>query len=329
MSIGEFSLIERYFCGVGAARSDVILGVGDDGAVLRPPIGCDLVAVSDTLVEGVHFPTDSLPESIGHRALAVNLSDIAAMGAIPAWAFLSLSLPIANESWVSAFMQGFQKLSIAHAVALVGGDTTRGPLNIGVQVMGFVPQGQGLRRSGAQPGDYLCVSGTPGDAAAGLALLQVQNSTSEHSSFPYYNAPENSLLNRFLFPTPRLALGLHLREFASACIDISDGLLGDATKLMDASNCAAEIDLDLLPYSPALKNLFSAEQALDYMLTGGDDYELVFSISPARFDSLRALEEDVPLRKIGMLQVGSGVTLKKGGLPFIFKHIGFDHFKKN
>src|SRR5882757_8032828 len=207
MSLSEFALIERYFRKAGAMRSDVHLGVGDDAALLQSPPGAELVAAVDTLVAGVHFPHQSPPASIGHRSLAVNLSDLAAMGARPSWALLALTLPDADEGWLAEFAAGFSALARAHEVALVGGDTTRGPLCVTVQLLGQVPRGEALRRSGGRAGDALFVSGTPGDAAAGLALEQGR-----------LQAPAEALAylrERFLLPTPRMALGERLRGHRS------------------------------------------------------------------------------------------------------------------
>lgn len=304
MAIGEFALIERYFRHCGASRADVVLGVGDDGAILRPPPGFDLVAVSDTLVEGVHFPLNSPPRSIGHRALAVNLSDIAAMGATAAWSLLALTLPRTEESWLADFAAGYSALALEHDVALVGGDTTRGPLAINVQVLGFVPAGRGLRRSGAQAGDLLCVSGTPGDAAAGLRLLQATAASGAAAADG--RDALRSLARRFEYPTPRLALGRELSSLASACIDISDGLLGDVGKMAAASGCGALIDLDALPRSSALATLVRAEglserEALGFVLGGGDDYELAFAVPRARESELAALREHHEFTIIGEL----------------------------
>src|SRR2546429_5891384 len=227
MPLSEFALIERYFRGCGAQRPDVLAGIGDDAALLTVAPDAELVAATDTLVAGVHFPHQSPPASIGHRALAVNLSDLAAMGARPAWALLALTLPDADEGWLAQFAAGFGALARAHEVALVGGDTTRGPLCVTVQLLGHVPRGEALRRCGGRAGDALFVSGTPGDAAAGLALEQGRLHASPEA-LAY-------LRERFLRPTPRIALGERLRRHASACIDVSDGLLGDAGKLADRS----------------------------------------------------------------------------------------------
>jgi len=343
MPLGEFALIDRYFRDLGITRDDVLLGVGDDGALLRPPPGFDLVAVSDTLVEGVHFPAGAAARSVGHRALAVNLSDIAAMGAVPAWSLLALTLPSVDERWLEEFAAGFGALAREHQVALVGGDTTRGPLMLGVQVLGFVPQGQGLRRTGGKPGDLLCVSGTPGEAAAGLALLQQTIDLPEASrATPALEQAAQQLRRRFEFPTPRLALGAALRDLASACIDVSDGLLGDAGKLAAASGCTAIVDLDRLPHSTALSALVAAQclsepAALRCAVAGGDDYELVFSVPQAQRERLHELAARENISMIGELapavgaEPASNVQLRRGGRwlaseEFAALAAGFDHF---
>jgi thiamine-monophosphate kinase len=332
MPLGEFALIERYFHAAGATRSDVPLGVGDDGAILRPPAGFDLVAVSDTLVEGVHFPQDSAPRSIGHRALAVNLSDIAAMGATPAWALLSLTLPSVDEGWLAEFSAGFGALARAYEVALVGGDTTRGPLTLGVQLMGFVSPGQGLRRSGGRPGDLLCVSGTPGDAAAGLALLQRANAgPAAPAPALIFSAARATLQQRFEYPTPRLTLGARLRTLATACIDVSDGLHADAAKLAAASGCAVHIDPQRVPRSAALAaavsgGVFTDAEAAGFTAAGGDDYELLFALPPATLDSLQGELARGEITVIGTLASGAGLWLITQGVPQAATPGGFDHF---
>lgn len=320
MALREFELIDRFFRPAGAVRPDVVLGIGDDGALLRPPPGFDLVAVTDMLNEGVHFPVGCAPDSIGHRALAVNLSDIAAMGGTPAWALLSLALPSSDEAWLEGFGAGFSRLARAHDVALVGGDTTRGPLSVTVQVLGFVPQGQGLRRSGGQPGDVLFVSGWPGEAAAGLALEMHGHGTD--------TAVETRLRQRFLFPTPRLELGRALLGVASACLDVSDGLLGDLGKLAAASGCGALLELDHLPLSPELLSHAGEPRATELALAGGDDYELCFAVPPGRLAAWEALSSasGFVARRIGRLQPGHGVELRRAGIPERFAHRGFDHF---
>jgi thiamine-monophosphate kinase len=320
MALTESTLIERYFRACGAQRTDVTLGIGDDAALLRVPPGSELVATTDTLVAGVHFPPRSPPAAIGHRALAVNLSDLAAMGARPAWALLALTLPEAKESWLEEFAAGLGALAREHRVALVGGDTTQGPLCVTVQVLGLVPPGAALTRSGAGPGDALFVSGTPGDAAAGLAL--------EQGSLTAPAGAREFLRERFLMPSPRVALGERLRGFASACIDVSDGLLGDAGKLARASGLAAHIALESLPLSEALLAVVGAERARVLALTGGDDYELLFAVPGAQV--ARLLAELPPERwgyaRIGELCAGAGAQVLRAGTVMEFSHSGYQHF---
>ena len=340
MPLGEFALIDRYFRAAGAPRADVVLGVGDDGAILRPPAGHDLIAVSDTLVEGVHFPVGSPAASVGHRALAVNLSDLAAMGATPAWALLALTLPRVEEAWLEDFARGFSALAREHEVALVGGDTTRGPLMINVQLLGFVPAGQGLRRSGASPGDLLCVSGTPGDAAAGLKYIRESDLRSS-SSAPALADAWRTLQRRFEYPTPRVDLGRYLATIASACIDVSDGLAGDIDKMLAASRCAAIIDIDALPRSGALGALvatgtLSRHEALRLTLGGGDDYELAFCVPAARRATLDELLRQGAVSLIGEIVVLENSATARLGFrssrpgealsELLETRAGFDHF---
>jgi thiamine-monophosphate kinase len=320
MALSEFALIERYFRTCGAQRADVTLGVGDDAALLAPPAGGELVAATDTLVAGVHFPHGSPAASIGHRALAVNLSDLAAMGARPAWALLALTLPEVREAWLEEFAAGFSALARAHEVALVGGDTTRGPLCVTVQLLGHLPRGTALTRAGARAGDALFVSGNPGDAAAGLALEEGRLS-----------APEDArgyLRERFLWPTPRMALGERLRGFASACIDVSDGLLGDAGKLAAASHAGAVISFDELPVSEPLLAVLGDARARELALTGGDDYELCFAVQPQNL--ARLLGELPPQRwgytRIGTVRADVGVVVVRDGTVMEFSHSGYQHF---
>lgn len=320
MSLSEFDLIDRYFRACGAKRADVHAGVGDDAAILESPAGMELVAAVDTLVAGVHFPHGSPPASIGHRALAVNLSDLAAMGARPAWALLALTLPQAEEPWLAEFAAGLAALARAHDVALVGGDTTSGPLCVTVQVLGHVPRSSALLRSGGRAGDAVFVSGTPGDAAAGLSLEQGRLAPAGDSAA--------YLRERFLYPAPRLALGECLRRYASACIDVSDGLLGDAAKLARASGCGVEITYGEVPVSDALLRAVGEERARELALTGGDDYELCFSVRPALV--ARLLTELPPQRwgytRIGTLRESPGADVLRDGAVMSFSHSGYDHF---
>ena len=317
MPLGEFALIDRFFRDCGSRR-DTRVGIGDDGAVLMPPAGHELVAVVDTLVEGVHFPPQSPARSIGHRALAVNLSDIAAMGATPAWALLAITLPRVDEDWLGEFAVGFGELARAHEVQLVGGDTTSGPLTVTVQMLGVVPRGEALLRRGGQAGDVVYVTGTPGDAACGLALLQGRLRTPATA-----RATElDTLRNRFLFPEPRLAAGVRLRGVASACIDVSDGLAGDLGKLATASGCGARVEITQLPLSESLLVVAGRAAAEHFALTGGDDYELCFTVPPALAPALGGL----PCTAIGRLTTGRGVAVLRGDSVIEFSHSGFDHF---
>jgi thiamine-monophosphate kinase len=320
--LGEFELIRRFFVRSPGTRreSGVILSIGDDAALLELPKDADLVAAVDTIVAGRHFPEDADARSIGHRALAVNLSDIAAMGATPLWATLALTLPGVDPDWLTRFAAGFLDLADAHAVALVGGDTTRGPLTVSVQILGHVPHGAALRRSGAQAGDLLAVSGTLGDAAAGLAMLRA----------PSLSAGRNvdELIRRFNFAEPRVQLGLCARGIASAAMDLSDGLVGDLPKLAQASGLAAHVSVERLPLSAAMRAAVSAEQALDWALAGGDDYELLLAVPPARFAELKAAADrlNLMLTTIGELCDGVGVTWSRNSKEFVPGVSGFDHF---
>jgi len=316
----EFELIERYFRDCGAARSDVIAGIGDDAALVAVPPDTELVVATDTLVAGVHFPEGSPAASIGHRALAVNLSDLAAMGARAAWALLALTIPRAEEAWLAEFAAGFAALARAHRVALVGGDTTRGPLTVTVQLLGTVPPGAALRRCGGRAGDALFVSGTPGDAAAGLALEE-RRLAAEPLALAY-------LRERFLRPTPRMALGERLRGHASACIDVSDGLLGDAGKLARASQTGVEISFAAVPVSEPLVRAVGEERARTLALTGGDDYELLFAVHPEKVSAMLA---DLPperwgYTRIGALRAAPGAEVLREGTVMQFSHSGYQHF---
>jgi thiamine-monophosphate kinase len=320
MSLSEFALIDRYFRKAGAMRADVHLGVGDDAALLQSPPGAQLVAAIDTLVEGVHFPPGSPPASIGHRVLAVNLSDLAAMGARPAWALLALTIPKIDERWLEEFTGGFAALARSHDVALVGGNTTSGPLSLTIQILGHVAKSTALLRSGGRAGDRVFVSGTPGDAAAGLAIEQAKLMASSEA--------ERYLRKRFLYPSPRLALGDCLRSYATACIDVSDGLLGDAGKLARASGCGVELVFDDLPVSEELVIAVGERRARELALTGGEDYELCFTVPPAEIDRLR---HNLPPERwgyccIGKLREAPGSVVTSGGNVIEFSHSGYDHF---
>jgi thiamine-monophosphate kinase len=318
MSLGEFDIIARYFANHDH-RADVLLGVGDDAAVLDVDgDGRRLVVAIDTIVEGVHFPRSIDASAIGYRALAVNLSDIAAMGAEPAWMTLSLSLPEASEPWIASFASGLLELAEQYDVALVGGDTVRGPLVVTVQLAGWVEQDKWLTRSGAQPGDLLMVSGIPGEAAAGLHVIQQHMPLTEAAALLQW---------RFLRPRPRVALGRQLRAVATSAMDVSDGLLTDLAKLCAASRCSARLDINALPLSAAMLELFDEDAAIDYALAGGDDYELIFTLPPDRVPELLAQRDPaLPLTKIGVISAGSGVQCVRHGSAFTPRRTGYDHF---
>jgi thiamine-monophosphate kinase len=318
MPAGEFELIERYFARLGATRDDVRLGVGDDAAVLATRAGAELVLALDTVVGGVHFPEAMDARFVGHRALAVNLSDLAAMGAEPAWALLGLTLPAADPHWLAGFSAGLDSLARRFAVSLVGGDTTRGPLAATVALAGSVPPGMALRRDGARAGDDVWVSGTPGDAAAGLAILQ--------GRLQGQGRARDALLHRFHEPEPRVALGIALRGLASACIDVSDGLAGDLAKLCAASGVGADIDSGELPLSAGLCAVAGPSERLRCALAGGDDLELLFTAPAAARPQLAALDAGVLLRRIGTVGEAAGVRVD-GAAPERETGHGFDHFR--
>ena len=292
----EFDLIARIRARA-ALRGDVVLGIGDDCALLAPPAGMQLAVTMDTLNVGVHFPADTVPYDIGWKALAVNLSDLAAMGADPAWCTLSLSLPEASEDFIDGFSDGFLSLAQQHDVALIGGDTTRGPLSISVTAHGLIEPDSALRRAGAQVGDAIWVSGTLGDAAGALRQWQ------QGGVMP------PTLRDRLDRPTPRVALGRALRGVASSCIDISDGLLADLSHICRASGVAAQLDAQALPSSEALRQAFDTATRLALQASGGDDYELCFTAPAAQRDVLHALSQalNLPLTHIGDIVTGAGV----------------------
>lgn len=313
----EFGLIRQIQRETSGPGQGVILGIGDDAAILEVPEGLHLVAATDTLNAGIHFPPDTSPSDIGYKCLAVNLSDLAAMGATPKWALLSLSLPTADPLWLKSFTDGFSKLARIHDVALVGGDTTHGPLSISLTALGVVEPGRQMLRSGARDGDLVVVSGTIGGAARILELIQVGE-----------GHVDRHLLDR---PNPRLGLGKALSGFASACIDVSDGLLADLGHILTASRCAARIETNRLPISDVLSDL-EKEQRWNYQLAGGDDYELLFTL-PACHRTL--LDEwsrklSIKLSVIGQVEEGEGIRcIAPGGEIFDPVRPGFDHFKSS
>jgi thiamine-monophosphate kinase len=316
MSLGEFDIIARYFDRPGD-RDDVLLGIGDDAAVLSVPEGRRLVLATDTIVEGVHFPAGIDAADIGHRALAVNLSDLAAMGAEPAWMTLSLSLPRADSAWLDGFARGLFQIADRYQVALVGGDTVRGPMVITIQIAGFVETDRWLTRRGARPGDGVFISGVPGEAAAGLAALQRNLPVDEASTH---------LRTRFLHPEPRVRLGRALRSVATAAMDVSDGLVTDLAKLCHASACGARITIEDLPQSAAMASLFAREACVDYALAGGDDYEIMFTVAPERQHELAALGVHALITRIGVITANTGVVCRWHEREYRSSLRGYDHF---
>jgi len=322
-ALGEFELIDRFF---RRRTRHTVLGVGDDAALLAPSAGSLLAVSVDMLVAGRHFFADVDPEALGHKTLAVSLSDLAAMGAKPRWALLAGALPDADPAWLAAFARGFFALADAFEVDLVGGDTTRGPLNLCVTILGEVPVGEALRRSGAQPGDAIYVSGKLGDAALAVAHHQGRISLASEE------------LQRcdvaMLRPTPRVALGEQLRGVASAAIDLSDGLVGDLGHVLDASGVGAALQLAAIPRSESIdRRLSGAERefALECLLAGGDDYELCFTVPEGRTAEIDALARALPLAltRVGVIEKHAGLAvLDEDGVALSSLPRAFDHFAR-
>lgn len=317
--MSEFSLIQRYFT---RATPSAVLGVGDDAALVKVSAGMELVISTDMLVSGTHFFADADPYLLGHKTLAVNLSDIAAMGGLPRWATLALSLPCEDDAWLARFSAGFFSLADEFNVDLIGGDTTHGPLNLCVTIMGEVPLGTALRRDGAQAGDEIWVSGKLGDAALALVHMQGKIALNEAS----FKATSVALHS----PMPRVALGLALRGLAHSAIDVSDGLLADLGHILARSKLAAEINYSALPVSIHLKPYLAQALGKHCVLAGGDDYEICFTSPTSRHADIEKLSEELnlPLSCIGKLSAGSGCIVRAAdGSEIKIKESGYDHFK--
>ena len=319
--MGEFDLIKRYFSRK-SLQNDVILSVGDDCAITSIPTGYQLAITTDTLVEGTHFLPSISPTDLAYKSVAVNLSDLAAMGATPAWVSLALTLPEIKEEWLAEFSQSLFAILDRYGVSLIGGDTTKGPLSITLTAQGFLPENQGLFRHQAKVGDWIFVSGFLGDSAAGLDLL-LQNRKIENESDRYF-------IQRHLRPTPRVELGLALRSFSCCALDISDGLLADLEHILERSQVGAEIYLENLPISRHLCIQYEQTQAEKFALTGGEDYELCFTVSEEKREEMEQVlrSQGIKVTCIGkILPQTSGLNLLKNGekvaLP---EHCGFDHF---
>jgi thiamine-monophosphate kinase len=317
VALSEFDIIDRYFRQEKLHRNDVVLGVGDDAALLQVPPGQQLAVAVDTLVAGRHFPQQTSAFDMGYKALAVNLSDLAAMGAQPAWSTLSLTLPEVDEAWLSDFARGFFQLANRYSVDLVGGDTTRGPLSITVQVHGLVETGRALRRDAARPGQKLFVTGTPGDAAYALKQLKAGVEA------------DPQLLERLNRPEPRVSFGMALVDTGAAAIDISDGLLADLGHITEASHCGACLWVDRLPRSRALQRV-SGSGVLACQLSGGDDYELCFAVDADKVEHVQQIAEQqrLPVTEIGIIEAEQGIRCQHDdGRLYIPQGRGFNHFK--
>ena len=320
MSDTEFDIIRRYFMRQQPNRKDVITGIGDDAALLQVPAGMELVVSMDTLVDAVHFPRGTAAAAIGHKALAVNLSDLAAMGAEPAWVTLSLTLPEADANWLAGFSQAFFKLADCFGVQLVGGDTTQGPLSITVQAHGFVPAGKSLRRRGAQVGDHIYVTGTLGDAGLALQLA---------------GKAGGALQQRLDYPQPRIDAGQALRGIASAAIDISDGLLADLGHLLEHDQLGAALSIDDLPRSAAFAETVKQggadvrSQYYDLPLSAGDDYELCFTVPQALLGQLASVQQQLSCdcTHIGIVEQQAGIRCcTADGKRYAMTARGYRHF---
>lgn len=321
MASGEFGLIRKYFL-PPAYKKDVVLGVGDDCAVVSVPEGRQLAVTTDTLTADVHFPADTSPADIAWKAVAVNLSDLAAMGAEPAWMTLALALPEQDDDWLRSFSDSFRNAAEQYNVQLIGGDTTRGPLTITLQAMGLVDPDRCMRRDAARPGDAIYVSGTLGDAAAGLKIRRQQQPASEIHGW---------LVNRLNRPEPRVELGLQASEFCRCGIDISDGLAADLGHILEASRCGATVNIDRVPLSRQLVEYSVSRDEVDWdrVLAGGDDYELCLVLAPEYEDRLMRIASQIalPLTRVGTIEQGSGLGfVDDAGARYLPDSSGYEHF---
>lgn len=317
----EFELIAQLFANSGYKRPDVSLGVGDDGAIVQLRDGFDLVVSTDTMVQGVHFFPTVDPRALGHKLVAVNVSDIASMGAEPCWLSLALTLPEVNEPWLRAFAEGLSETADYYNCQLIGGDTTKGPLCLTLCAKGVVPRGKALTRSGAKVGDHIYVTGTLGDAALGLLV--------EQGAVEISKKHRGHALQRFHYPTARVAIGQALRNIASSCMDLSDGLFGDIQHILQRSKVGALIDVSKLPLSQALKDTCPEAQALQCALSGGEDYELLFTVPENKRGSLEVLLSPygVQVSCIGRITGAAGkLELRQQDQPFDYQHQGYRHF---
>ena len=323
----EDRLIETLFARHSADGDDVLIGPGDDAALLRCPPGEQLLITTDTLNEGVHFPAGTPAHSVGYRALAVSLSDLAAMAARPLWAVVSLSVPVADEDWLGGFADGLYSLADGHGLKVVGGDFVRGPLGITVTAHGSAREDAVLRRGGAGAGDGIWVSGFLGDAAAGLEVLQQRLAENVPSPTGRRGEPVEATLElRFCYPQPRIELGRRLSGIASACMDLSDGLSTDLPRLLRQSGLQGRVETENLPISDALRDFAGLDDSRRLALAGGDDYELCFAVPEENEDRLEALPDELQLTRIGDVNEGEGLVLTRGGQSWEPPDSGFRHF---
>jgi thiamine-monophosphate kinase len=314
----EFALIAKYFT---RATPDAVLGVGDDCALLAPTPGMQLAVSSDMLLEGRHFSPQDSPAGIGHKSLAVNLSDLAAMGATPRWATLAIALPEENDAWLTAFARGFFRMADLHSIELIGGDTTRGPLTLSITVMGEIPPGQALRRDGAQADDDIWVSGVIGSAALALAYRQGRLFMEQIDAA--------KVLPALYLPTPRVTLGIALRGLAHSAIDVSDGLLADLGHILERSGVGARLEFGALPTLPVVQSYLHETVARDCVLAGGDDYELCFTAPAGRRDAIHAAAAgaNVTVTRIGQITAEPGLSvIAADGKLLAYDKTGYDHF---
>ncbi|MDC9728709.1 MAG: thiamine-phosphate kinase [Methyloprofundus sp.] len=311
MAVSEFSLIKQFFTRP-AKNKHTRLSVGDDCALLSVPMGYELAITTDTMVENVHFFPDVSPEDLGHKLLAVNLSDLASMGATPTTVTLALTLPSINEQWLKAFSTGLFALADQHNIDLIGGDTTAGPLTLTIQAMGLVKSGQALQRSNAKVGDLIYVTGTLGDAGLGLKVKQ-----------GFQIEKPESILNKFNKPLPKVKEGQQLQNIANACVDISDGLAADLGHILDMSAVGAVLNYEQLPLSEEVEQYVQSTEDWKLPLVAGEDYELCFTVSPEKANEL-----DIGCTCIGVIEEELGLRLNKYGKTSHFKKQGFDHFKE-
>jgi thiamine-monophosphate kinase len=324
--LNEFSLINKYFADASFIRKDVWIGIGDDAAITQVPENQNLATTTDTLVEGVHFLPNTSAKDIAHKAIAVNLSDLAAMGAEPSWLSLSLTLPEVNEEWLQEFSGKISELTEYFSIQLIGGDTVKGPLSVTITAQGFVPKDSVHTRAGAKNGDWIFVTGTLGDAGAGLDVLLNKLNIEDVNAREY-------LINRHRCPTPRVLAGTVLRRLASSCIDISDGLLQDVMHIANASETGVIIHLEKLPLSQELgNNVDDLHKALAYATSAGDDYELIFTVPEEQRTRVQTALDSYGIQHtcIGQMTGATGkLDLKLNDEPFLLEpngSLGYAHF---